>query len=145
MFKVSKRNNRKLCELCSKLIKTPERCQWRRSGVFTVNFEHITYLFLFIVDSHKPPRVKLVFFCKDFRRFLCQTLGEFRTFYGENLDLRSFKERQFWKLPGSWVRLTLSWRRSLSYRNQSIDWLCKSMDWFLYDNDLPHERIKTKI
>ena len=30
--------------------------------------------------------------------------------------------------------LTLSWRRPLSYRNQS-------MDWFLYDNDLRHERV----
>ena len=29
----------------------------------------------------------------------------------------------------------------LSYRNQSIDLLCKSMDWFLYDNDLRHERV----
>ena len=38
--------------------------------------------------------------------------------------------------------LTLSWRRLLSYRNQSIDFLCKSMDWFLYDNDLHHERVK---
>ena len=28
--------------------------------------------------------------------------------------------------------LTLSWRRQLSYRNQSIDLLCKSVDWFLY-------------
>ena len=28
---------------------------------------------------------------------------------------------------------TLLWRRSLSYRNQSIDSLCKSMDWFLYN------------
>ena len=26
--------------------------------------------------------------------------------------------------------LTLSWPRSPSYRNQSIDLLCKSMDWF---------------
>ena len=26
----------------------------------------------------------------------------------------------------------------LSYRNQSIDLLCKSMDWFLYDMDLCH-------
>ena len=27
------------CEIYSKLtIKTPERCQWRRSGVFIVNF-----------------------------------------------------------------------------------------------------------
>ena len=36
--------------------------------------------------------------------------------------------------------LTLSRRRSLSYRNQSIDLLCKSMDWFLYDNGLRLER-----
>ena len=38
--------------------------------------------------------------------------------------------------------LTLSWRRPLSYRNQSIDLLCKSMDWFLYDKILRHERVK---
>ena len=29
-----------------------------------------------------------------------------------------------------------------SYRNQSIDLLCKSMDWFLYDRDLRHKIIK---
>ena len=34
---------------------------------------------------------------------------------------------------------TLVWRRSLSYRNQSIDLLCKSVDWFLYNRDLRHE------
>ena len=33
--------------------------------------------------------------------------------------------------------LTLSWRRSLSYGNQSID-----LDWFLYDTDIHHERVK---
>ena len=38
--------------------------------------------------------------------------------------------------------LNLSWRRPLSYRNQSIDLLYKSMDWFLYDNGLRHERIR---
>ena len=38
--------------------------------------------------------------------------------------------------------LTLSWRGSLSYSNQSIDLLCKSMDRFLYDRDLRHESIK---
>ena len=41
--------------------------------------------------------------------------------------------------------LTLSWRRSLSYRNQSIDLLCKSVDWFLYDNDLHHERVNHSL
>ena len=37
--------------------------------------------------------------------------------------------------------LTLSWWRPLSYRNQFIDLLRKSMDWFLYDNGLRHERV----
>ena len=32
-------------------------------------------------------------------------------------------------------------RMSLSNRNQSTDLLCKSMDWFLYDRNLRHERV----
>ena len=45
MFNVSNRSTRTRCEICSKLtIKTPERRQWRRSGVFIVNFEHISHL-----------------------------------------------------------------------------------------------------
>ena len=47
LFKFNQRNTRKRCELCSKLtIKTPDRHQWRRSGVFIANFEHIPHLFL---------------------------------------------------------------------------------------------------
>ena len=42
-------------------------------------------------------------------------------------------------------RLILSCRRSLSYRNQSTDLLCKSMDWFLYDRELHHERVKEYV
>ena len=38
--------------------------------------------------------------------------------------------------------LTLSCRRSLSYRNQSISLQNKSMDWFLYGRDLLRERVK---
>ena len=37
--------------------------------------------------------------------------------------------------------LTLSWWRLLSYRNRSIDSVCKLMDWFLHDNGLRHERV----
>ena len=33
----------------------------------------------------------------------------------------------------------------LSYRNQSTDLLSKSMDWFLYDNGLRHERVKEMV
>ena len=55
LLKVNNRNTRTRCEICSKLtIKTPERRQWRRSGwrrsgVFIVNFEHISHLILFLL------------------------------------------------------------------------------------------------
>ena len=41
--------------------------------------------------------------------------------------------------------LTLSWRRPISYRNQSIDLRSKPMDWFLYDNGLRHEKVKHSL
>ena len=50
MFEVHNRNTRIWCEICLKLtIKTPERRQWRRSGVFIVNFEHILDLALVLL------------------------------------------------------------------------------------------------
>ena len=46
------------------------------------------------------------------------------------------------KIPEIQYVLTLSWRWSLSYNNnQSINLHCKSMDWFVYDRDLCHERV----
>ena len=39
-----------MCEICSKLTtKTSERRQWRRFGVFIVNFEYISHLFLLLL------------------------------------------------------------------------------------------------
>ena len=47
LFKGYNRNTRARCEICSKLtIKTPERRQWRLSGVISVNFEHISHFVL---------------------------------------------------------------------------------------------------
>ena len=47
LLKVSNRNTRKKCEICSKLtIKTPEWRQWRPSGVFIIKFEHTSHLVL---------------------------------------------------------------------------------------------------
>ena len=43
------------------------------------------------------------------------------------------------------ISLTLWWRRSLSYINQSIYFQSKSMGWFLYDRDLRHGRIKSYV
>ena len=45
LLKVNNRNTRTWWEICSKLT-TPERRHWRRSGVFIVNFEHISHLVL---------------------------------------------------------------------------------------------------
>ena len=43
LFKVNNRNTSGRWEIRSKLtIKTTERCYWRRSDVFVVNFEHIS-------------------------------------------------------------------------------------------------------
>ena len=47
MLKDNNRITRTRCEICSMLtIKTPERRHWLHSGVFTVNFEHISHLVL---------------------------------------------------------------------------------------------------
>ena len=47
LLKVNNRNTRTRCEICSKsTIMTPEQRQWRRSGVFIVDFEHISHLVL---------------------------------------------------------------------------------------------------
>ena len=35
--------------------------------------------------------------------------------------------------------------KSLSYKNHTIDLQSKSMDWFLYDMDLRHERVKKQL
>ena len=41
----------------------------------------------------------------------------------------------------NWCVLTFSRRRTILYRNQSIDLQSKSMDWFLYDIGLHRERV----
>ena len=47
LLKVNNRNTTTWSEICSKLtVKMPEWRHWRRSGVFTVNTEHISHLVL---------------------------------------------------------------------------------------------------
>ena len=47
MFKVNNRNSKTGCEICSRLtIKTPERHHCGPSGVFIVNFDHVSHLFV---------------------------------------------------------------------------------------------------
>ena len=50
MFKFNNRNTRTRCEISPKLtIKIPERRHWRRTGIFIVNFEHISRLVLVFI------------------------------------------------------------------------------------------------
>ena len=55
MLQVNNRNTSTRCEIYSKLIvKTQEGRHWRRSGVFIVNFEHVSHIlivFLFLTWS----------------------------------------------------------------------------------------------
>ena len=47
---VNNGNTKKRCEIRSKLkTKKLERRQWRHSGVFNINFEHISHLFLVFI------------------------------------------------------------------------------------------------
>ena len=65
LFKVNSRNTRARCEICLKLtIKTRERCQWHRSGVLIVNFEHISHLVLVLLlltlNKYLPAGLEIV-------------------------------------------------------------------------------------
>ena len=59
LLKFKNWNHRTWCGICSKLtFKTPERRQWRRFGVFIVNFEHISraaLVFLLLTYSMQLP------------------------------------------------------------------------------------------
>ena len=70
---------------------------------------------------------------------LCFFLGEIQL-HGFICQLYFSSEFKFEQVM-EWVQLTVSWRRPLSYRNQFIDLLRKSMDWFLYDSGLCHGRV----
>ena len=70
----------------------------------------------------------------------------------QQISRNTFPVEHFRATASEWVNIhflhfccTLSWRRPLSYRNQSIDLLCKSMNWFLYDSGLRHERVKVSV
>ena len=70
LFKVSNKNTIIMCEFISKsTIMTPERRQWRRSGVITINFKqfsHIATVFPFLALNKLMPAEKIRDFCSDY-------------------------------------------------------------------------------
>ena len=63
LLKVNNRNTRTRCEICSNsTIKTPKRRQWRRFGVFIVNFENISHLVVvFLLSTLTAGRILFCF------------------------------------------------------------------------------------
>ena len=96
-------------------------------GTFTENLQSFNKFFDFLCDR----------FCLN---LVCLKICLYLFLSSDNNLLWTFEyEVLLWRNFLS--LLTLSWRRPLSYRNQSIDFLCKLMDWFLCDNGLRHERV----
>ena len=98
MLKVNNRSTKARCGICSKLtIKTPERRQWHLSGVFIVNFEHISHLvlvreFLFLTYNGKIPfglepsrtsMIELINSIKDIQ-LGCKYTSDIQTFERKN-------------------------------------------------------------
>ena len=80
-FTVNNENTRTMCEICPKLIlKTPERRQWIRSGVFIIDFEQIAHIVLVfpLLTLHKwiptGNGLNLKIFAKFIGKHLCQSL-----------------------------------------------------------------------
>ena len=82
LLKVNSRNTRTRCKMCSKLtIKVEVRRQWRRSGIFIVNFEHISHLvlvlLLLILNIWLLVRLYLMIFWSFHSKVLHQSLISF--------------------------------------------------------------------
>ena len=116
LLKVNNKNTRKRPGICSKLaIKTPERWQQRRSGVFIVNFEQISHVFFNVpmVD------VEQVFVCWD----IFDTLSLHRSGYASfTAILKNFVKltRKCLRWSTSLIVLVLQpaalWKKKLRHR-----------------------------
>ena len=101
LFSFNNEITRKWCEICSKLtIKTPERRHCRHSGVSTVNFEHLSHLFL-----------AYLLFTMD-RKNICWTSGYLLKVTSKNTR---FKYRIF---PRIYFKLTVNFSIALGLHCQ---------------------------
>ena len=126
----SNRDIRKRCEICQRVtIKTSERRHWRRSGVFIVNFEHISHLFLvfllltlnnvldWFTEKRRPKKV-------------LQTFGKVVDFE-HWIGLVYRKEETNESTPKHLARLVLVWECNCLLRSSSIFFLSRTTMLFL--------------
>ena len=108
----------------------------------------MTQIFLFLFWKGSLP-IKTSFQLNSWYRLGIKVLNHFQPMFPFHTPWSYPKTRdifrEYRKVTLTQSGLNLSWRRSLSYKNQSIDLLYKSMDWFLYDRDLCHERVNIAI
>ena len=73
-----------------------------------------------------------------FSQLTIKTLERLASICNETLDL--VKERENQRLSYLVPRMSIIFFNSFMTEVPTIDLLCKSIDWFLYDRDLRHER-----
>ena len=113
--------------------------------------QYFDWVLLYFVDVHHDNIyiTGLIYFCKRIEELYSFFLADFYFLVLKKINFWLNMRHKLLKMLISYIlnapiSLTFSWRRPLSYRNQSIDLLRKSIDWFLYDIGLRHERVKKR-
>ena len=88
---------------------------------------------------HRLLQNLFIFFSK--KRVFCSSIQSSKTIF-IFVDLSN---KVLVKGECKYYLLPFSWCRSLSHRNQFINLESKSMDWFLYNRVLHHERVKNTL
>ena len=125
-LKINNRKNIKICEICAKItIKTLERRHWCRPSVLIAKFKCISCIFsLSIVDFEQ------IFICWEYFYNFLKPITQYLLLLPRwCLFVRKLSYNLFW-IMFLISSLTVSWLRSLSYKNQSVDLKNKLMDWF---------------
>ena len=101
-----------MCKIRSKLtIKTPEWRQWRRSGVFIVNFEHISYIFHFFLLLTLSKYMTAGYKLNSFKKYHCLV---FQPQYSEMFFLKTIQDWYIWLL---WGKITTQLTPILLFTN----------------------------
>ena len=122
---MNNRNTRTRCETWSKLtIKTPERRQWRLSGVFIVNFEHTSHFVpvLLLLTFFTLPRSVLVTLSNIKVELFAEIINGWMPLFSQELHFRYLKE--FWERSCCFYASKMeAFRRPLTYRKRSENFL----------------------
>ena len=113
LFKINIGNTRIMYEICSKLaIKTPERRQWRRSGVFMINFEQVSLFFgVSIIDFEQINACWDTTFLKTSKNFskIINAHKNFNKCWQSN-----FMNERVAPISAKYLRCTMKWQEFIT-------------------------------